>query len=183
MLINKYKDDYKQVQNFGPDGKLRAVTYYDGVYYELPYDEKDFKKNKFICLGFGILFLLIYLGAGSLNPDSSRTIWIVLPYFFMFLPLAYNILGVINLFGLKTRMEKVQYEESIIRVKNCSMAVLVMAAINIILDLIFIFLNRADLNFAIQLFYILLLLMLIIAVIAFGKKYDKMFGGVITSSN
>ena len=183
MLFNKYKDDYKQVQSLGPDGKLRTVTFYEGSYYELPYDEKEFKKNKIICLFFSLLFLLIYLGAGFINPDSSKTVWIVFPYFFIFLPVAYNILGVINLLTLKTRMERAGYEESIIRMKNSSIAIMVLAIINIVLDLIFIVLNRSSINFVIEISYIMLLLILIISIIAFGKKYDKMFGGVILNSN
>lgn len=183
MLFNKYKDDYKQVQSIGLDGKLRTVTFYDGSYYELPYDEKQFRKNKITCLIFSLMFLLIYLVAGFINPDSSKTAWIVFPYFFIFLPIGFNILGVINLFGLKLRLERAEYEASINRIKNSSMVILIMAIINIILDLIFIVLNRHTVNFVIEISYIMLLLLLIAVVIAFGKKYDKMFGGVIRNSN
>ena len=183
MLFNRYKDDYKQVQSLGADGKLRTVTFYDGSYYELPYDEKQFRKNKITCLIFSVTFLLIYLVAGFINPDSSKTAWIVFPYLFIFLPGAFNILAVINLFTLKLRMERAGYEASIIRMKNSSMAILVLAIINIVLDLVFIIINRHTLNFVLEISYIVLLFILIISVIAFGKKYDKMFGGVILKTN
>ena len=183
MLFNKYKDDYKQVQSLGRDGKLHTVTFYEGSYYKLPYDEKQFKKNKIICLMFSVAFLLIYLLAGLINPDSSKTAWIVFPYFFIFLPIGYNLLGVFNLFTQKVRMERAGFEESIVRMKNSSIAIMVLAVINIILDLIFIFLNHRELNCVIEISYIVLLTILIVTVIAFGKKYDKMFGGVILNSN
>ena len=183
MLFNKYKDDYKQVQSVGLDGKLRTVTFYDGSYYELPYDEKQFKKNKITCLIFSIMFLLIYLMAGYVNTDSSKTAWIVFPYLFIFLPIAFDIFAVINLFGLKSRMERAGYEASILRLKNSSIAIIVLTILNIVLDLIFIILNRYTLNFVLEISYIVLLLILIISVIAFGKKYDKMFGGVVLNSN
>jgi hypothetical protein len=80
-------------------------------------------------------------------------------------------------------MERAGYEASIIRMKNSSMAILVLAIINIVLDLVFIIINRHTLNFVLEISYIVLLLILIISVIAFGKKYDKMFGGVILDSN
>ena len=183
MLFNKYKDDYKQVQSLGLDGKLRTVTFYEGSYYELPYDEKQFKKNKIVCLIFSVMFLLIYMVAGFINPDSSKTAWVVFPYIFIFLPIAFNILGVVNLFTLKTRMERSGYEESIIRMKNSSLTIMVLAIINILIDIIFIIKNFNKINFVIEISYILLLLILIITVIAFGKKYDKMFGGVVLNSN
>lgn len=182
MLFNKYKDDYKKVQSIGLDGKLRTVTFYEGSYFELPYDEKQFKKNKIICAGFSMLFLLIFLGAGLINPDSSKTAWIVFPYFFLFLPIGFNLLGTFNLLGQKCRMEKAGYEESIIRLKKSSMAIMILAAVNIILDLIFICINH-NINFVIEFSYIAILLLLIASVIAFGVKYDKMFGGVIRNSN
>lgn len=183
MLFNKYKDDYKQVQSIGLDGKLRTVTFYEGSYFELPYDERQFKKNKAICFIFSFLFLLIYLGAGLINPDSSKTAWIVFPYFFLFLPVGFNLLGAFNLVGQKCRMEKAGYEESIIRLKRSSIAILVLSVFNIVLDLIFICINYKEINFVIEISYILILLMLIASVIAFGVKYDKMFGGVIRNSN
>ncbi len=183
MLFSKYKSDYKQVQSLGPDGKLKTVTYYDGSYYKLPYDEKQFKKNKIICLIFSVEFLLVYVMAGLINPDSSKTAWIVFPYLFIFLPTALNFLAVFNLFGLKNGMERVGYEAGIIRMKNSSIAIIVLAILNILLDLIFIIINRHNVNFVLEISYIVLLLILIISVIAFGKKYDKMFGGVILDSN
>lgn len=183
MLFNKYKDDYKQVQSIGLDGKLRTVTFYEGSYYKLPYDEKQLKKNKAVCFIFSVMFLLIYLGAGLINPDSSKTAWIVFPYFFLFLPIGFNLLGVFNLLGQKCRMEKAGYEESIIRMKRSSISILILAVLNIILDLIYIFINHKGLNFVIEISYIGILLLLILMVIAFGNKYDKMFGGVVLDSN
>ena len=156
---------------------------YDGSVYQLPYEESEFKKNKIITAIFCISFILIYIIAGSVNTASSRTIWIVFPFMFMFLPMAFNALGTINMIGLKPVMLNADYERSILRIKNCSMAVLVMAVINIILDLIFIILNHTDLDFVIEISYIMLLLLLIAMVVAFGKKYDKMFGGVTLYSN
>ena len=142
-----------------------------------------------------MLFLLIFLGAGLINPDSSKTAWIVFPYFFLFLPIGFNLLGTFNLFGQKCRMEKAGYEESIIRLKKSSMAIMILAAVNIILDLIFSILGdiknsflificiNHNINFVIEFSYIAILLLLIASVIAFGVKYDKMFGGVIRNSN
>ena len=129
------------------------------------------------------MFLLIYMVAGFINPDSSKTAWVVFPYIFIFLPIAFNILGVVNLFTLKTRMERSGYEESIIRMKNSSLTIMVLAIINILIDIIFIIKNFNKINFVIEISYILFLLILIITVIAFGKKYDKMFGGVVLNSN
>ena len=80
-------------------------------------------------------------------------------------------------------MERAEYEASIIRIKNSSMVIVIMAILNIVLDLIFIILNRYTLNFVLDISYIVLLLILIISIIAFGKKYDKMFGGVVLNSN
>ncbi len=183
MFLNRYKDDYKQVQSLGRDGKLHTVTYYEGNYYEFPYDDRKLKRNKISCLLYYILFFITYLGAGSLNAESSRTFWIVFPYLFVFLPLGYFFLGLINLLNIKLKMERAEYEGSIIRIKNSSLAILVLSIINILLDLIFLILNHANINIILELLYICCFIILVATVVMFGKKYDKMFGGVVLNSN
>ena len=183
MLINKYKNDYKQVQGFGRDGKLKTITYYEGSYYRFPYDSGELKKNKICSLIFGLLFLALFVLAGSINADSSRTVWIVFPYLFIFLPIALFLLGVVSLFFIKDRMEKGEYEGSIIRMKNSGLAIFWVTIINIFLDVIFIIKNLKTIILGKEIFYIAILIILIITVLVFAKKYDKMFGGVYLDSN
>lgn len=161
----------------------RVQMEYDGSRYELPYDSKELKKNKFICFGFWVTYLALFIVAGCLNQDSSRTIWIAVPYFLIFLPLGFDLIGLYNLSYLKTGFNKTDLNASIIKIKNSTLAIMLISILNIILDGIFIVINFKDIILIKELAYMLLMILLIIDVVIFGKNYDRMFGGVTLSSN
>ena len=175
MLGNKYKDDYKKTTYFGQDGKLKETTYYEGKYFVLPYDEKVKKKNGITCLIFAVLFLIIFFAGGMINQDSSHTFWIVFPYLFIFLPAAYNLIGAISFLNLNIKMERAQYDGSIIRMKHSARGLLILGMLNIFLDCIYIFINRNTLNFLREFIYLLFIAFLCISVFMFGRLFDKMF--------
>jgi hypothetical protein len=171
MIKNKYKDDYQ---------RIAAGRYsYTGKYYTLPMDEKAKRKSGWVNLGTAAVFFVLEIAAGLLNPDSSRTAWIVFPYFFLFLPMSWMARGAFAYLGAPLKMERSCYQNSVIRMKHSCMAILILSGINAILDVLYIFLNRREIRTGLECLYLCCFLCMILTGILYGKNYDRMYGGIV----
>lgn len=178
MIKNKYKSDYTSYTQTEAGGRIRQNLCYSGTYYCLPLDETEKKKAVSISLLFGLVMLGLTAAAGLINPDSSRTAWIVFPYLFLFLPCVYQLLGAVSLWGAKTRMEKAVYDASIVRMRRSCWGVLVLAAINIVLDILFLALYFDTVNKTREVVYGLCMVMLLLTALAFGRYFDRTFASI-----
>lgn len=170
MLRNKYKDDYR---------RMDAGQYeYTGRYYTLPLKENQ--KRKAECVNFAAVagFLLLELAGGILNPDSSRTFWIVFPYLFLFLPTAYMWMGAFAFHTVPVKMQRSGYEKSLVRMRRSCLAVMVLAGIQIFLDLLYIFWHLSDICLVTEILYLLCFVSIEILGILYGKKYDRMYSDI-----
>jgi hypothetical protein len=178
MIKNNYKDDYSRFLRLNRKGKVVPDISYLGDYYVLPFDEKQ-KKRTGICnlLGAGLL-LAIQIAAGLMNPDSSRTFWIVYPYLFTLLPLAYMIAGAVRYFEVPLRMQKAHYETSIARIKHSCIGTMVLAGISAVLDIVYMLVHRGDFHVGRELCYFGCQVVCLLAAAAYGRYYDRTYGGI-----
>lgn len=149
------------------------------------------KKTGRINLLFVVLYFVFIVGIGLLNQDSSRTLWIVIPYFCMFLPLALFAGGAYTYWHAALPMTPEVYKASIVRMRHSIIGMLGLAGLNIILDIIFIIRHfsgnvafnttvdkmgqNTSLRLSGELIYIGGFLILIGISIAFAKVYDKYY--------
>lgn len=171
MIKNKYKDDFERVGA----GKYE----YTGKFYRLPMNEKRKKQTGMINLAIVICFFVLEIVAGMLNPDSSRTGWIVFPYFFLFLPMAYMALGAFAYLTVPLKMQNSQYQNSLVRLRRSCIAILVLAGINILMDLIYIFIHFSDIQLYMEIMYLLCFVFMELTGFFYGKIYDRMYGGIV----
>jgi hypothetical protein len=171
MIKNKYKDDYQKTAT----GRYS----YTGKFYTLPFDEKTKEKCAWINLLTAVAFFVLEILAGLLNPDSSRTAWIVFPYFFLLLPTAYMAIGAIAFFGVPLRMERSQYQNSLIRIKRSTLAVLILAVVNLLLDGIYLILHFGEIHLVLEFLYFGCFAAILILGILYGRGYDRMYAGIV----
>ena len=99
MIKNPYQKDYQNELKQNRHGLLVTRTSYQGEFYVLPFDEQQKRRTGILNVIWTIALWVIELGMGLINPDSSRTAWIVFPYLFVILPLGYMLYGAVSYIG------------------------------------------------------------------------------------
>lgn len=145
----------------------------------LPFDEKGKKKTNYFQLLYVFLMTVILFLVGMINQDSSRTFWIVYPYFFLFLPLIYLWRGVLGYVSCGVRISGNAYARSIQRIRRSAWGGIVLTAIAIACDVVFLVLYHGQIRVGRELVYLVGLLVYLVSGIAYGYFYDRMFAGIL----
>lgn len=179
MLKNRYEQEYETVFYHSPDGKRRKMTVYRGDYYALPFDQAK-KRTCAACNFAAALFALgSLIGAGLANQDSSHTIWIVIPYLCLFLPVGYWFIGALFFCMAPLRMERPVYEGSLLRILHSCRGILVLAAGNLVLELVYLGLHHGTIHMGREGIYCGCLAALVVWVTGYGRWYDRMYQGIV----
>lgn len=116
------------------DGKEKKKYRYTGDYYIFDINrgekKKIFIKNAVFC----ILYILLFILAGLVNNDGSRSLFIAVPYAFLYLPYVYLVMGTLSVRGMGERMEFIAYDKSLGRMKRSCTGILVIASYLCIAD-------------------------------------------------
>jgi hypothetical protein len=179
MIKNNYKDDYSRFLRLNRKGRVVPDISYIGDYYVLPFDEKQKKQTGvYNLLGAGLL-LAVQIVAGLLNQDSSRTFWIVYPYLFTFLPLAYMMAGAVRYLEVPLRMQKAHYETSIARIRHSCIGTMVLVGISVALDIVYMLLHRGTFHVGRELVYLGCHVIYLLLAAVYGRYYDRTYGGIV----
>lgn len=178
MIKNRFKDDYSQYTRLNGKGRVVEDICYTGDYYILPFNKEEKKKAGLVNLGFALALMAVQIAAGMVNQDSSRTFWIVYPYLFVFLPAIYFLIGAVSFLGCPVRMQKVQYETGLARIRRSCVGVVVMAGIGMVLELVFILIHHGGVRMERELIYLLCQGLLLAAGFLYGRYYDRTYGGL-----
>lgn len=154
---------------------MKKVYYNSEEYCILPLNETEKAKVRIINVVFGSMMFLLFGVAGIINPDSSRTAWIVFPYLFLFLPCAYMLFGAHSFWNAPVKMHRAVYQSSIMRMKHSCWGVIVLAITNIILDIVYMGIYRENVHWLKEMSYCGCLILLLIVGILFGKYFDKTY--------
>ncbi len=183
ILHNPYKGDYDHAPEMDKKGRFRDRFFYIGDLYVLPYDETEKKKTYIPCILYGIGMLVALILQGLVNQTSSRTLWVVLPYFIQFLPALFFMLGIMEYVGATPRMTRSQYDKGVGRMHFCSVALIVLAVISAVCDLIYIFLYKGDYDVFREVVYLLLHIPAVAIAFLFGRYYNRHFSGITVEKN
>lgn len=165
MIRNKYSDNNKI------------------LVYKVPYSKAEFVKHSHVSMLISIIIIALFIFAGIINPDSSRTFWIVFPYIFLILPIGFNFLGCFYLNSLEMTFDSVAYNQSIGRIRHSSEGIIVLSLINIVLDIIFIITKLNSINILMELCYLFILILILGTTIFFGYLYGKYFGCIYSDGS
>lgn len=145
----------------------------DNRYYKLDINETEKKKIKVQNWLYFLGMFFFWIMAGLVNQDSSRTFYVLFPYYFIFLPIIYFGYGVLNFSGIAVVMDGVAYDGSIRRMHRSGLGIIIWTGINILLDIIYIIVNFQTANLLKEIIYIVLLSGVIVVGSMFAKFYDK----------
>ena len=134
MIKNPYQKDYQNELKQNRHGLLVTRTSYQGDFYVLPFDEQQKRRTGILNVIWTIALWVIELGMGLLNPDSSRTAWIVCPYLFVILPLGYMLYGAVSYIGAPLRMHRAHYETGLLRMKRSCIGAMVCFPFNVTIE-------------------------------------------------
>lgn len=182
ILHNPYKGDYDHVPEMDKKGRFRDRFFYKGDIYVLPYDETEKKKTYLPCLLFGAGMFAALVVQGLVNQTSSRTLWVVLPYFFQFLPVLFFLIGIVEFAGATPRMTRQQYDKGIGRMHFCGIAVIVMAALSTVCEVVYLIIRRGQYDIGRELIYLFLHVPVIVLACFFARYYNKKFSGISVES-
>ena len=153
-MRKKFVKDY--VSN--PEGKERFR--YTGDYYIFQMEEGQRKQRVLIqCLAAAAEAVLL-LAAGMLNSPGSYQIYIVIPYICMILPVLYYLAGSIKLLKVPCRMERYQYEESLLRMMKAVIAGFFLSILTLLGDGVFLTFGQEDINKKTETLFFLLMVAL-----------------------
>lgn len=183
MIKNKYKDDYSRFAKLNGKGRVVDDICYTGDYYVLPFDEEQKKKTNWVNIGYTVALIILQVVAGMLNQDSSRTFWIVYPYLFIFLPLAYMFIGAVSYYSDPLRMQKAQYETGLARIRRSCIGSMVLVGISAVLDIVYMILHHAAIRMGREMLYLFCHILFLAVAFMFGKYYDKTYGGLTTEKS
>lgn len=178
MIKNNYKDDYSRFARLNGKGRVVDDICYMGDYYILPLDEDGKKKTNLVNIGLAVMLISIQVVAGMVNQDSSRTFWIVYPYLFIFLPLAYLFIGAVSYWSDPLKMQKAQYETGLARIRRSCIGAMALTVISAALDVIYMFLHHAEIRMGRELLYLLCHILLLAGAFLYGRYYNKTYGGL-----
>ncbi len=178
ILHNPYKGDYDHTPEVDKRGRFRDRFFYKGDIYVLPYDETEKKKTYLPCVIYGALMFASLLLQGTVNQTSSRTLWVVLPYFFQFLPVLFFLVGIVEYMLATPRMTRAQYDKGVGRMHFCGIAVIVVAAISVFCELLYLIIRHGVYDVKRELIYLLLHAPVIVIAVFFGKYYNKRFSDI-----
>ncbi|MCR4940516.1 MAG: hypothetical protein K5930_10495 [Treponemataceae bacterium] len=133
-MLSRYKNWVKSAER--PD---------EADFLVLPFGVAEKRRKAVLNITFCILLLFLQIFGGSLNQSSSRTAWIFYPYVILFLPIAYFFSGALFFFKVSESLSRKEWEKSLARCKHSGIALLVLSALNAVLELVYIILNRGAL--------------------------------------
>ena len=116
---------------------------------------------------------------GLINPDSSRTAWIVFPYLFVILPLGYMLYGAVSYIGAPVRMHRAHYETGLLRMKRSCIGAMVLTGIGAVLDLVYMVLHRGEIRMGMECIYLICHFLFLAVAFFFGKYYDRNYSGIL----
>ncbi|MGF7142875.1 uncharacterized membrane protein YbjE (DUF340 family) [Anaerotaenia torta] len=137
--MKKYQKDYKLIPYLQPNGKIKEKAEYTGKYYIARHSEAELRKIKRYSLTLTLCGMLAMAGAGMLNTNTGRVMYVALPYACLFFPVVFNLLGAVKFLTVGDKLEFAAYDKSVNRIRRSSIGQLVLSSITVIGSLCFFF--------------------------------------------
>ena len=162
--MRKYKDDYELVATEDENGKETLRPVYRGGYFEVSLDEQGLLKLRRTSLILLVPILGLQIAAGFLNNQGMYQFYISLPYVFSLISLFYFGWGILQIPKEKRPYRREEVDLSFNRMKSSSRILLILLAIGIIGELIFLIFFSAGVDMVLEFIFLLLEVLAVIAV-------------------
>lgn len=142
--MKKYHKDYQLEILKEDDGKESKTYRYTGKYYI--FDIKSEEKKKIFIKNaiFSILYLLLFILAGLVNNDGSRSIFVAVPYVFLYLPYVYLVTGTFMTLKISEKMEFAVYDKSLAGTRRSCIGIMFISLYLCLADSVYILINSGQ---------------------------------------
>jgi len=176
MVSKKYANDYRLENQLTERGTLKTVPVYIGKMYEFSTDSENLKRAKIQLAVFTFFAFACIFSGFMFNSDIGRTVYVAVPYAFVFLPIGFQLVVAVEVFVIKTPCTREKSERIYDRIAKCSFGGIFLSAIAIVGSIVKLILNY---NLAVKMcniiYLILLCLFLLCEIYVFiAKKQFKM---------
>lgn len=134
--------------------------------------------NFFFCFGM----LVLQVVSGLINPPSSHSFLVYLPYVTVFLPFPFLLGASCRLFRQPVVLSRKQWEKSLGSLKHSDIGLIIVSGICLVCELVYIILHYQDLvtasSLPVEFAFCCLQAVLLAAAILYGVFYDKNFSGL-----
>ncbi|MBR3103659.1 MAG: hypothetical protein IKH46_07525 [Lachnospiraceae bacterium] len=138
IIHDRYKKDYDHRPEKDAKGHFRDEFYYKGELHSIGLSEKEKKKRGLLCLGTGMLQLVLAALPGLIEHPSSHVLWVTLPYVCIFLPCFYYVFGALEFLGSGMELSRRQYDHSIGRMGNASLVIAITGIAAMLAELVWL---------------------------------------------
>ena len=156
MSMRKYKDDYEMVATEDENGQEILRPVYRGDYFEVSLEEQDLLNLRRKSLLLLVPIFMLQIAAGFLNNEGMYQFYISLPYVLSFLALFYLGWGGLLIPKEKRPYRREEVDLSFHRMKSASRFLLILLAIVIIGELIFLVFISAGENKLLEIGFLLI---------------------------
>lgn len=174
-MFKKYKDDYEYKETAKEDGTVEKQFIYSGEYYQnnMTARQKNILNySTFLCSAFSVC---LFITAGFLNNDGAHCLYVVLPYICIFLPSVYFLSAVFTIWKAPEKLTREKYDNSYGRCRRMPVLNIVLSAICIICDVVFIMQNKKQIVIGKELLFLSLFLLVIIINFVFLRINNAAF--------
>lgn len=178
MIENRYKEHYKPDVYITNRGRVVEEYLYDGDYYILPLEGKERKKAAAMNILISIVMMALFVLTGLFDNAGSRRFYILIPYICIFMPAFYMLMGACSFLSVPERMQIAHYDRSLLRSKRSCIGIMVIAVLVLLTDLIFLILNRQEIELMREFGFMGGLFGMILTGVIFGKNYQHFFGKI-----
>lgn len=139
-----YVKQYEATPQLAREGSKRvkyAVTY-KGDYFRYDVSDKKLLQMRLLFAAAALLCIALFVGAGLLNTEGTRCMWVVLPYVALFLPLAFLAYDVVKQFFASRDMTERERDSVVTELKTATVGLVIVSGIASLAAAIFLLVGK-----------------------------------------
>jgi len=143
----KYSDYYKKRTVLSGKGNAFKDEYiYTGDYFRFENDRKQVVRLKAKILAIAVVCFILYISGGFIDTGGSRVFYVLLPFVFAFLPLAFLLIAAFQFAVKHGDFTVFDYERIWLRLKRTGIASVCLLGISILGEIIFFSINFSHIS-------------------------------------
>ncbi len=178
-----YSSQYEATpQLHGKKGRWLKYNYkYKGDYFKYDVSDQKLLKIRIVFLAVTLLCAALFVGAGLLNTDGTRRMWVSLPYISMFLPLAVMAYDCVKQFFAQREMTEKERDSVVEELLKSTFGLVITSGLTIVGTIVFLLTEQVQKIANELLFLGMIFLVFIVSFVMW--KYQRSLPVIIVKQN
>lgn len=161
--LRSYVKEYEMRESVDNRGNVKKVPVYIGPWFIPTAEEEMRQRLKRIYAVMAVLMIAVFLGCGVLENAGNRNMINALAYACSCFPLIYNLMGMIATMRLKDKIERREYDMSVLRMKHSATGIIVLYPIAMLAEIFSLFTVEKSVSVFSEIVYFILCITMILA--------------------